>query len=1257
MIDTILTVRNEHLMFLNPEEAVELFRELLWAEATRIGVPLSRINVSSWITVPDGGVDASVEDVTVLRKSIFIAAGHNAYQIKAGASFSPWQESQIRRELFGDNPPSLENLGRSIRDSLDEGGRYVLVCFGQDLVVSQRRDAVEHLKHNLEECGYLDPQVDVWGINNLIGFLRPFPALALRVNRRSTSRFETHEEWATHDEMRKGFVAGSEQEELISDLRTALRHEEEPIHIRIWGEAGIGKTRLILEATDTDDLRPLVVYCAATLFRDSDLMTEISRGGFSVILVLDDCDPDTRAYVWNRFRHHSPRVRMISIYNEKDDSSGIRYFDLPPLQDAQISEIIQGYGVPKDRADVWSRECSGSPRVAHVIGSNLISNPEDLLKSPGTVDVWERYIVGLDDPDSQEVRQRRVVLRHIALFKRFGYGAPVAEEARAVSELVRESDPQITWRRFQEIVATLRDRKILQGENTLYITPKLLHIRLWIDWWDTYGEGFSLEELTGLPPTLINWFFEMFEYAAGSPPAFRQARALLGGQGLFQQNPESLNIGLGPRFFRFLAKADPEGALECLKSTIGTWDREQLLQFERGRRDVVWSLEEIAKWRTLFADAARLLLALGEAENETWGNNASGVFVDLFSVSEHRALSRTGAPPEERLPILKEALESSSLARRNLALRACDRALQRVSVGTVTDSPLLGKEPELWAPKTYGELFDAYREVWQYLFNKLDDLPEDEKREGADVLLRNARSLAWFKSLSEMVIDTVAALSQRSHVDKEQVLELIIQVLRYDAERLPEETTERWERLQESLIGTDFSSLLERYVGMNISEDHLDEKKDRIQQWIEDLAQQAVEDTEKLLPELSWLVTTEAYNGYRFGYELGERDENFALLPLIIGAQRNVGENGSAYFLGGYLRTLFEQDQQQWEDLMDSFSRDETLKGWVPELTWRLGTLSDKRAMRTLRLVEQGAADIGHLQRFAYGGLSRDLSEDTFRKWIEFLVSQPTSRAAGIALALYSGYYLRDPQHTLPEALTLVVLTNPSLFEESDILTRDRMASYYWTLIGKAFVKIYPSSSLQLADTMLEHFGLGGTILAGFRSKTHSVLTEILQQHPEETWARVTEYLGPPIGLHAYSIKGWLRGEDFQGREEEGALSLVPPEAVWEWVDEDIENRAWYLATFVPKLLFREEDRICWARQILIRYGEREDVRTNLITNFSSEGWTGPESLHLDKRRRQLLAFREGEDDPNVKRWIDEYVSVLQRRIEQAKIMEERRGY
>jgi len=133
-----------------------------------------------------------------------------------------------------------------------------------------------------------------------------------------------------------------------------------------------------------------------------------------------------------------------------------------------------------------------------------------------------------------------------------------------------------------------------------------------------------------------------------------------------------------------------------------------------------------------------------------------------------------------------------------------------------------------------------------------------------------------------------------------------------------------------------------------------------------------------------------------------------------------------------------------------------------------------------------------------------------------------------------------------------------------------------------------------------------------------------------------------------------LHGEEVQERGDAGVLALIPVDELWRWVDENIEQRPGYFASLVPKNLFRTEGRICLAREVLVRYGQRQDVRNSLMLNFSSESWWGPESLHYGAQKEELLNFKKDETDPNVKRWIDEYVAALDRQIERARIEEER---
>ena len=184
--DTIFTVRDEYISRLDPDDAVRFTAELLWAEAARLGLPSTAVSISVRINVPDGGVDASI-DVDTPPDSSMLRRGRNVFQIKAG-DFKPWQESQIRNELLGKRPVSRDSLGQPVRDCMDAGGQYVLLCTGVDLTPQQRDEAVSILRQAFLDCEYKDPRVEVISHNQLIGALKRSSRHRLRYGHRAGRR-------------------------------------------------------------------------------------------------------------------------------------------------------------------------------------------------------------------------------------------------------------------------------------------------------------------------------------------------------------------------------------------------------------------------------------------------------------------------------------------------------------------------------------------------------------------------------------------------------------------------------------------------------------------------------------------------------------------------------------------------------------------------------------------------------------------------------------------------------------------------------------------------------------------------------------------------------------------------------------------------------------------------------------------------------------------------------------------------------------
>ncbi len=112
------------------------------------------------------------------------------------------------------------------------------------------------------------------------------------------------------------------------------------------------------------------------------------------------------------------------------------------------------------------------------------------------------------------------------------------------------------------------------------------------------------------------------------------------------------------------------------------------------------------------------------------------------------------------------------------------------------------------------------------------------------------------------------------------------------------------------------------------------------------------------------------------------------------------------------------------------------------------------------------------------------------------------------------------------------------------------MEEFYWTRIAESFIQSYPEQRLELAEIMLTHLGVDGSIVGGFHSETLTILNHIMTESPREVWGIAAKYLGPPIDTRAFKIKNWLQEGQFEANE--GVLSSVSLDDLWGWVDHDV---------------------------------------------------------------------------------------------------------
>jgi hypothetical protein len=1241
---------------LDVKEGTRLIADILRCEAARIQLPAERVVISSRTSVKDGGIDAKVEDA--LADAALLRKGSTYLQIKTGSGFKPWSKPALIKELFGKAgaKPSKALLGKEIRRCLDKSGRYVLVTLGHDLLPTQHSEAIEHLTELFKSCGYKTPAVEVVGQGQLVTFLEQYPSLCLDLNGLGEARFQSYQSWTQNADMKTSLTLGEAQKNFIADIRSAWRGHQVQ-HIRVIGEPGIGKTRLILEAASSEDLSPVTVYVLhAEDFQTSSLFNELLKVDrqYTVHLVIDECEERERASIWNALKG-KPHLKLITIDHGPETSTDVsmKVFECPPLPKEEIGIILASYIGTRDVSN-WAEWCEGSPRVAHAVGDNLKRNPRDILKPPATVPIWDRFVLGHKKFDSKTADEHFLVLRHLALFQRFGFEEPVSEEGRFISKLVQEADPSITWQKFQSIVRHHKGRRILQGRHTLFLVPKALHVHLWVDFWNEHGLGFDFQDiLSRLPDGLKHWFLRLFIYAHASPVAQAVVKKILAlPTGPFADR-EFLTSQVGTKFLSYLAEADPDRTLGVLERTFATWPREELQKWTTGRQDIVWTLEKIVVWKVLFQRAAKVLQQLALAENAKNSNNSKGLFASLFSIGIGWAPTET--PPDLRYPILESLVRSADPPERSLGLELCGEWLSTRGGMRIIGAEYQGLRPtvQFWRAATYGEMFDAWRKVWRFLEGEVKKWPEADRRGGASRLIESGADLIHYAAVADEIMDSLLRLADDPGTDKAHFIKLVIRELRLRYSKLPKGVPAKLKALDKKLTGTSFADRFGRFVlHTTWDEDYkvrggkVEEERKSVTK-VEELAGEVVKNGSTFSAHLPLFVTSEGHRLAQFGFEVSKQKDNADLDDQIFTALKSASTKATTEFIGGYLSSLRSKDLGRWETFMLKLLESAELRTVGVNAVFRSG-VSEAVIRQLLNLYKSEVVTCRAFSRLGYSARQSEVKDFLVQEVIEALLARDDEGAIGVSIELMDQYYCNDKaQVSLPKDLAYRLL-EAGITERED---RDGMREYYWHRIANQYRKQYPERDMELLAVMLKHFDQMSRIRR--HNDASQVADEIVRKHPKDAWKLITQALEGDK-KHAYEIVSWLGEMGFEDSPKAGALRLLDPQDVIDWTGDAPDKRVALMYHALPKSL-DQDDGGTVTRLFIEAFSDLDKVGPALISHFMyGGGWSGPKSEYLARKRDKARKWLSETTSAKIQTWLMQYIEALSADIESAQIGEER---
>ena len=1190
---------------LTDQALVAVVNKLLELEAQRSGVPSSALNLSWKQHTPDGGIDASADVGTV--EAEWIPSGESIWQYKSG-SFTP---GQVAGELT--NHPL-------VLAALERGARYVL-ALGRECTEPIRQDFEARLEDALAARGFPGRGLVRTG-EDIARWASTHVAMAPHYFGHSLGDLMTYEQWVAAERDRPEFHPTAQQQDYLRQIQSDFTGEHHGNTIsRIEGPSGVGKTRLAFQAASLDSIKPLVLFATAPQdLPDGFFGWARSHGRITAVLIVDECEPDQVARLSQHVLTCDGRLKLLTI------GDGPRVIGVPPgryyLETVQQTELepIVAAAAPRlglETRALVARLASGYVRAAVQIARNYASNPSlipaAMAQTPGVREFLDG-LLGSPDPDT------RNALSGAALFTSLAVDDAREDEFNQTAALVG-----LTPAVMRDRLAAAGGMRVVQKRGlSVYITPEILAIRLAGEMWGQRPARDFLGFYFNLPSEDSRERFLKRLASLGDDERTREVvRGMLSSPELFGERTD-LYVPTRSALARYLAEADPVGGLAMLERLLGSATVEELWRLNGGRRDVVATLEKLVWLPETFEGSARLLLALAEAENERYANNATGVWHQLF----RPLLSGTAKPGIERMALLERILfeEGHSARRRELALEALLHVFETHVSRAVVMSSLGGRPlPPEWRPtprEARGMVRTAF-ELIRRLVRDSEDLLSTVARRG---FLDSARSIVWTGLIQE-VTELLRELAAASDIETPaEVARAIGAIIAYDADKLPSGAVERLMAIQQQCLDRSFATRLRRWLGRPSPEDYHEEvaEAEATVTRARDLADYAWAHREELEGNLEWLLSEAAQRCWHFFVRLGELDEQQVLTVRLEARVATPPTMAWAAMLDGH-RTA---GRQVWvEERLAALSLDPATAPAVLDALWRAAPTPE--AARLIgEMVTRGTVPPGLVGQLVYGNwIGRLPAEDAKRLIGELLLrrSPEAYRAALGLLGMRLGFAKDEPP--LFEAQIWPIL------EKTAGLSDNTMDSHYWEVLGKPMLTVDPARLATAALKMLDT----DEYLADTDPRV-KLLVAAAELDPSGVWKEVGSNL----------LGDWRRRFRLVHALKSQFVETLPLAVIEAWLPEHGEEGAVGIMemTAVGPTLSPVQ------RFLLVTYPESEKVKQALLRSMHTGSFWGPQYRWLEERLGWIRQWAE-DPSPVISRWARGLIPLMEEDIARTRAREE----
>ena len=594
--------------------------------------------------------------------------------------------------------------------------------------------------------------------------------------------------------------------------------------VKIVAFSGYGKTRMVYEAFKNLDISKNCYYCnavngdVAVILKQFNVRCQKITDGEGLIII-DNCNSELQYRVlqdYDKFNYGHIRLILTSnAVNVRNSEAKIKEIRLErDILRKEVNEYVDD-NIPERNSIIRENIkniADGFPTMALSLVDEFQSENKINIHTVDTL--IERMV----SHDTGLTAEQQTALQALALFQPLPYKQGTQPHS-VYNKIIENSillplastDANYRHTIVNTTIEKCRNTFIEVGMENLNVRPYPLAIWYVNKWF--VGCGNQMEELIdyveSLPESDSNLLKECLckrlEAVDDSPFAKKLVERWAQDKTFLSE--KVILSDMGSRLFLAMSHVNPVAIVKGLLEFFDKKDAEWIKSNVQGkvRRCYVNTLEKLCFSKDSFGYGVQLLAKFALAENETWGNNSTGQFIQLFNI----LLPGTQSNYQERVIALKTLHEKSSLYD-ELILKAIGTAFKSGSFSRMNGAEKFGFETKLdYYPCSNSEI----RSYW-YACRDLVLKLLDKDRKYVDVVSKivEERSYYWldkvllYNNLFWPIVNRVVEL--RGHNWLKLYNNLFRLSLDEDYEKEYEETKTSIKELISILRPNDFSAKL-----------------------------------------------------------------------------------------------------------------------------------------------------------------------------------------------------------------------------------------------------------------------------------------------------------------------------------------------------------------------------------------------------------------------------------------------------------------